>query len=140
MTLMTREQHIRREKATSNICTNEGLSTIACAVYLSQLGKHGVEKLASTLASNAKYLATKINDLEKFNVQFFDSYHFNEFVISSEIDFKSLHETLLNEGIHCGLQLKEQFKELGNAMILSVNEFHTKNDFEILINALKRYE
>lgn len=139
MTLMTREQHIRREKATSNICTNESLSAIACAVYLSLLGKNGIEKLALTLASKAKYLAKKINCLQSFKAPLFDAYHFNEFVVSSEIDSKIIYEELLKKSIQSGLLLKNQFEELGNAMLFSVNESHTKDDLDILVEELNQF-
>lgn len=140
MTLMTREQHIRREKATSNICTNEGLSAIASAIYLSLLGKSGVEKLAYALASKAKYLARKINSLEKFKAPLFDACHFNEFVIDSEIDTDILHKKLLKRGIHFGFKLKKHFEKLENAVILAVNELHTKDDFNRLIDELGEFE
>lgn len=136
MALQTREQHIRRGRATSNICTNEGLNALAAIVYLSWLGSNGLEDISKVNFTRSKLLADKIVSLKGFNLRFKGSF-FNEFVIESTIDPVKLNKRLLTKGIFGGLPLEKFYPELTNCLMFGVTETHTENDIEIFFRVLK---
>jgi len=136
MALQTREQHIRRGKATSNICTNEGLCALASTTYLSWLGSDGLEYLSKTNFEKGHRLAKRIESLDSLE-KVFTGIHFNEFVIKSEKDANIIIKKLLKKGIQGGLIIDKWYPELKNCMLFGVSELHSNDDIEKLVSALK---
>ncbi|MCD4741358.1 MAG: aminomethyl-transferring glycine dehydrogenase subunit GcvPA [Desulfobacteraceae bacterium] len=136
LTLATREQHIRREKASSNICSNNGLNAMAVAMYLASVGKTGIREIAQQNHDKADFLK---NELEKVGFKIpFKSPFFNEFVAIAPQDFADKRDKLRNDkGVYAGIRLEKFFPELKNHYLFCATETIKKEDIENLAQEVK---